>query len=526
MTTDQPPSLHDSYVSPLAGRYASKHMQQIWSARHKYQLWRKIWLAVAEAQHEVGLPVSKEQVDELRANLDVTDADIARASQLEKELRHDVMSHVHAWGERCPNARGIIHLGMTSQDVNDNCELTQIQQAIDQIVKQCRGLMSAFHRPISESISTPTTGYTHYQPAQPTTVGRRLVQMAYEVDFAWTDLQSAHSRLVLRGLRGATGTQASFLKLCSGDEALVDEIEARFVWKFLREVGQGRMSGIDNDQHFEDAISPKPGFPQVHSRQYMIRSFVRWETRPLTGQTYSRLHDAQVLANLAVVATSLHKLATDIRLLCNLGELSEPFETKQIGSSAMPYKRNPMRCERVCGLTRFVWNLVPNAYDTAATQWLERTLDDSSNRRLVLPEAFLALDAALNIMHNVISGLVVHDKVIARNLERELPFLATEALMMAAVKLGRDRQDVHEAIRQHAMAAKHRMVEGDGENDLVDRLRDEPLLEGVDIDAELKPERHIGLAVEQTERFLKEVIDPLKERFAEDDDNTAEELRV
>ncbi|MEM9083969.1 MAG: lyase family protein, partial [Planctomycetota bacterium] len=245
----------------------------------------------------------------------------------------------------------------------------------------------------------------------------------------------------------------------------------------------------------------------------------------LTAQTYPRVLDANILGFLANIASVLHKIATDIRLLCNLGEVSEPFETKQIGSSAMPYKRNPMRCERVCGLTRFVWNLVPNAYDTAATQWLERTLDDSSNRRLVLPEGFLALDAALNIMHNVISGLVVHEKVIARNLERELPFLATEAMMMAAVKQGADRQDVHEVIRQHAMAAKHRMVEGDGVNDLVERLKGEPLLKDVDIDAELEPKRHIGLAVEQTERFLREVIEPLREQMGENE-SAPEELRV
>ncbi len=501
--SDGASSPHDGYVSPLAGRYASKKMQRIWSARHKFELWRKIWLAVAQAQHEVtkdwphpkdgskGKPplVTAEQVEELRANLDVTDADIELAKKYEAELRHDVMSHVHAWGDRCPSARGIIHLGMTSQDVNDNCELHQLFDSITVMRKSLERLLIALGDQAAISKDIPTTGFTHYQSAQPVTVGRRMSQWAHDLAECWGSIQNTPQWVRNRGLRGATGTQASFYKLMNNDEDDLFRLESYFLLYF--------------DDRFDDY------------------SFM------LTGQTYPRVFDTRVMGELANIAVVLHKMATDIRLLCNLGEVSEPFETKQIGSSAMPYKRNPMRCERVCGLTRFVWNLVPNAYDTAATQWLERTLDDSSNRRLVLPEAFLALDAALNIMHNVISGLVVHEKVIARNLERELPFLATEALMMAAVKLGKDRQDVHEAIRQHAMAAKHRMVEGDGVNDLVERLKAEPMLEGVDIDAELVPEKHIGLAVEQTERFLKAVIEPLRERHADEDEaDEPEDLRV
>lgn len=508
-------------------------MQRIWSARHKFELWRKIWLAVAEAEHEVtkdwpetkGRPplVSAEQVAELRANLDVTDADIEAARTYEKELRHDVMSHVHAWGDRCPGARGIIHLGMTSQDVNDNCELLILNSSIHLIYKRAEHVVSMLGTQANKNRRIATTGYTHYQPAQPTTLGRRCIQWAHDLD-----ISNQFPHLPLRGLRGATGTQASFLKLLNGDSTAVDDLELLSV---------ATLSEVRNNGDEDDADYAIEWLRSWRDRYIEGERQKPWEETPsglhfsvvpqqfvfdLTGQTYSRVVDAQVMGSLANIAVVLHKIATDIRLLCNLGELSEPFETNQIGSSAMPYKRNPMRCERVCGLCRFVWNLVPNAYDTAATQWLERTLDDSSNRRLVLPEAFLALDAALNIMHNVIGGLVVHEKVIARNLERELPFLATEALMMAAVSLGRDRQDVHEAIRQHAMAAKHRMVEGDGENDLVERLRGEPLLEGVDIDAELVPERHIGLAVEQTERFLKEVIEPLREEHGADDSAVAE----
>ena len=542
---------HDGYVSALSGRYASRAMQRLWSDRHKFETWRRIWLAVAEAQHEMGLPVTKEQVEELRANLDVTDADIALAQKYEAELRHDVMSHVHAWGDRCPKARGIIHLGMTSQDINDNCELLAMQEArqiIEVGLVRTIGALADFAR---RTISIPTLGFTHYQPAQPVTVGRRAAQWAHDLSICLDALQMLPDSM--RGLRGATGTQAALLNLAGDHARKVDDVEARFLspW-FYDETADG--PSLDDDairadledraaalrnaaraviaaknpsadaqaaaEDMEEMASQYAAMSPDEFRRSQSRAIVEDHTFSLVGQTYPRVVDAMILGALANICAVLHKVATDIRLLCNLGEVSEPFAEKQIGSSAMPYKRNPMRCERVCGLARFVWNLVPNAYDTAATQWLERTLDDSSNRRLTLPQAFLATEACLNIMHNVASGLVVHEKVIARNLQRELPFLATEAIMMRAVALGRDRQDVHEAIRRHAMQAKHRMVEGDGENDLVERLKSEPLLEGIDIDAELVPERHIGLSIEQTDRFLNEMRDQIE------DSDPPEDLRV
>jgi adenylosuccinate lyase len=484
-------SPHDRYQSPLAGRYASDEMQTIWSARHKFGIWRKIWLAVAQAQHECGLPVSKDQIDELRANLDVTDDDIASAAKYEAELRHDVMAQVHAWGDRCPKARGIIHLGMTSQDINDNCELLLLHQATNLIRERASRLQIVMAAFAEKWIATPTLGFTHYQPAQPTTVGRRAIQWAYDLHCAGRSLDASTGQA--RGLRGATGTQASYLALLDDDAAKVAELEDTF---------RARMTALLD-------ISDAPLFASAH---------------PLVSQTYPRIVDAHIVSALASVCAVLHKCATDIRLLSNRKELDEPFAEKQIGSSAMPYKRNPMRCERVCGLARFVWNLVGNTYDTAATQWLERTLDDSANRRLTLPEAFLATDACLNIMTNVMSGLIVHEATVRKNLMAELPFMASENLMMEAVKLGRDRQEVHEAIRQHAQRAGSRVKDEGAENDLIERLRSEPLLEGVDLDAALDPGKYVGLAVEQTEAFIRGYIEPLREEYGEQGD--AADLRL
>ena len=487
----------DGYVSPLAGRYASREMVEIWSARRKFTTWRRIWLAVAEAQHEVTEDwptplVTKEQVEELRANLEVTDEDMDRAERYEAELRHDVMAHVKAWGDRCPKAKGIIHLGMTSQDVNDNCELLLIAEANARIRRGAQRLMKAMGEAAGRYAEVPTLGLTHYQPAQPTTVGRRLAQGAYDLSLAMGEDRSQR----LRGLRGATGTQASFLQLLGGDATLVDELEVRWHKRFVNLAGDAsELNGC---------------------------------THRLTSQTYPRVFDAQVVSCLASIAAVLHKTATDIRLLCNRKELDEPFESRQIGSSAMPYKRNPMRCERVCGLARFVMNLVGNAYETAATQWLERTLDDSSNRRLVLPEAFLATDACLNIMLNVVRGLVVHEAQVRKNLMAELPFLATENILMEAVKAGGDRQELHEAIREHAQHVAWRIKQEGAENDLIERLCNDPCFDAVkdrltegDL---LDPMKYVGRAVEQTKRFIKEVVDPLREE-GEDEQETPE-LRV
>ncbi|MEM1423397.1 MAG: adenylosuccinate lyase [Planctomycetota bacterium] len=485
---------HDTYQSPLASRYASDKMQQIWSARHKFQTWRRIWLAVAKAQHEVTKDretplVTRKQIDELEANLDVTDEDLARAQKYERELRHDVMAHVHAWGDRCPKAKGIIHLGMTSQDVVCNADLLTIREAMCLIDDRLHALLFVFADRAEEHKALPTLGFTHYQPAQPTTVGRRLAQWGHDMEM-W-DLWSRYSYLSRRGMRGATGTQASFLSLFEGDHQLVEDFEA-------------------------------------HAMEYLTDGDL-WDSFWLCGQTYPRIFDTFVVSDLAAVAATLHKCATDLRLLCNRKEIDEPFEEHQIGSSAMPYKRNPMRCERVCALARFVMNLVGNAYETAATQWLERTLDDSANRRLVLPEAFLATEACLNIMHNVISGLVVHEAQVKKNLMAELPFLATENILMEAVKAGGDRQELHEVIRQHAQRVAWRIKQEGADNDLIERLREDPrfasvrdrLTEGDLLD----PMKYVGRAVEQTERFIEEVIEPLREEH-EGDEQESVELKV
>jgi adenylosuccinate lyase len=478
-------SPYDTYSSPLATRNASAEMLRLWSPRHKFNTWRRIWLAVAEAQHELGLPVSKEQVEELRVVVNrpggITDAEMRAAEKYERELRHDVMAHVHALGDSCPNARGIIHLGMTSQDVVCNADASIIQDAgylIDhKLVRLCVALgdLASVWRHL------PTLGFTHYQPAQPLTVGRRFALWGHDVRLASVSLEeTVLDYFSFRGLKGATGTQASFLELCGSGER-VDELESLFYQR-------AKLTGI------------------------LLK---------VTGQTYPRVIDAHVLSQLAASASVLHKIATDIRLLCNRKELDEPFEENQIGSSAMPYKRNPMRCERICGLARFVMNLVGNAYDTAATQWLERTLDDSSNRRLSLPEAFLALDGALDLMHNVASGLVVHEATVRKNLMAELPFMATENILMACVKAGGDRQHYHELIRVHAQAAGSRVKDEGLENDLLDRLQKDPAFHKPALKAELdwsgllNPMKYIGRSVEQTERFIKDVVEPLRAQYGE-----------
>ncbi|HLP83351.1 MAG TPA: lyase family protein [Phycisphaerales bacterium] len=549
---------YDTYTSPLASRNASKQMLELWSPRHKFNTWRRIWLAVAEAQHELGLPVTKEQVEELRTVVTrpggITDDEMKAAEKYERELRHDVMAHVHALGDSCPKAKGIIHLGMTSQDVVCNSDLLIISKSIELIeLKISRALLSLGMQAVQWK-STPTLGFTHYQPAQPVTVGRRIAGWASELQIVLQETGHdpfLHSRWTgvhrLRGLRGATGTQASFHSLFSGNDALVDQLEARVVMRlrdqedevqrlFDKErVTQRREEEIqfyqralsDPTQSARHAahregleVSQRPVEEQISSMAASCASDHCWT---LSNQTYPRVIDAIVLSRLACTAAVLHKIATDIRLLSNRKELDEPFESKQIGSSAMPYKRNPMRCERICGLTRFVMNLVGNAYDTAATQWLERTLDDSSNRRLSLPEAFLALDGALDLMHNVASGLIVHEAMVRKNLMAELPFMATENILMACVKLGGDRQEYHELIRQHAQAAGLRVKQEGLDNDLLERLqadkhfwstkRGGPLREELDWAGVMDPMKYVGRSVEQTQRFIKEVVGPLREQY-------------
>jgi adenylosuccinate lyase len=499
MTTN---SQNDTYTSPLASRNASPEMLRIWSPRHKFNTWRRIWLAVAEAQHEVtkgwDTPlVSQEQLDELRAVVErgITDEEIARAAELERDLRHDVMAHVHCLGEQCPKAKGIIHLGCTSQDVVCNADLWILGQA-KWLISEKRGRVTwALGLQADVWKQIPTLGFTHYQAAQPTTVGRRLAGYAYEIDLIdGCVMDFTGSGIGFRGLRGATGTQASFLKLMGDDSELVDKLEEKFCASFSY--------GAQEDSNIFSELTATGAWLQ------------------LVGQTYPRVIDTFLLSECASTAAVLHKIATDIRLLSNRKEIDEPFGDKQIGSSAMPYKRNPMKCERICGLSRFVMNLVGNAYDTAATQWLERTLDDSSNRRLSLPEAFLALDGALDLMHQVASGLVVHEAMVRKNLMAELPFLATENILMEAVKLGGDRQELHEKIRVHAQAAGMKVKQEGLENDLIERLRADdafkPVHHLLTEDQLLDPMKYVGRSVEQTERFLKEVVEPLRERYGDE----------
>ena len=498
---------HDTYTSPLSARNASPEMCRIWSPRHKFTTWRKIWLAVAEAQAKLSSSythkerfqtlVTADQVEALRqaVNRDVTDEELARAAEFERELRHDVMAHVHCLGEQCPEARPIIHLGCTSQDIVCNADYVVINNAFLLLNQKLVRVIDALGAFASRYAELPTLGFTHYQPAQPVTVGRRAANWAYDLAISRHELGSRMLGLLPRSMKGATGTQASFLALFGGDATAVelfeDEVTSR-IWSIAFPGAQRRTL---NDVGFRERRGSED------------------KSIDLCGQTYPRVYDTFVLADLASVASVLHKIATDIRLLSNRKEIDEPFGKSQIGSSAMPYKRNPMKCERICGLTRFVMNLVGNAYDTAATQWLERTLDDSSNRRLSLPEAFLALDGALDLMHTVASGLIVNEAMVKRNLMAELPFMATENIMMEAVKLGRDRQDVHEAIRVLSHEAGYVVKQEGKDNDLLERLKSEPLLEGIDIDAHLDPMAYIGRSVEQTERFLKEVVEPLRERY-------------
>ncbi|MCL4221259.1 MAG: adenylosuccinate lyase [Phycisphaerales bacterium] len=500
---------NDTYTSPLATRNASPEMLRLWSPRHKFNTWRRIWLAAAEAQHEVtkdrGSPlVTGEQVEELRAVVErgITDEEIARAADLERDLRHDVMSHVHCLGEQCPKARAIIHLGLTSQDVVCNADLHIIYTGADLLWLKTLRVAVALGEMARLQVSIPCLAFTHYQAAQPTTVGRRCALWAADLLESPLMMMSALPLGTYRGLRGATGTQAAMLHLLNGDTEAVDTVEQVFLEKYA---GRARPWAM-NIPYSPELCGP--------------------ETFSLTSQTYPRSVDAVMLSSCAVTASVLHKIATDIRLLSNRKEVDEPFGKNQIGSSAMPYKRNPMKCERICGLTRFVMNLVGNAYDTAATQWLERTLDDSSNRRLSLPEAFLALDGALDLMHEVASGLVVHEAMVRKNLMAELPFLATENILMEVVKAGADRQEYHEIIRRHAQAAGMRVKQEGLENDLLDRLQTDkafwskarggPLARELDWSDLMDPMKYVGRSVEQTERFLKEVVEPLREHYADE----------
>jgi adenylosuccinate lyase len=467
----QSASRHDVYDNPLVNRYASQTMCRLWSARRIHATWRKLWVALAEAEHELGLQISPAQIAELRAAVD--DIDFDRAAQYERELRHDVMAHVHAYRDRCPNAGGIIHLGATSCYVTDNTDLILMREGLEILRGRLVTAIDCLARFAGQNRDLPCLGFTHLQPAQPTTVGKRATLWCYDLVLDLEEIEHRLARLKFRGAKGTTGTQASFLALFDGDHAKVEALDL--------------------------LVAEKMGFGKSY---------------PVTGQTYSRKVDAQVLAALSGVGQSAHKAGTDLRILQSRKELDEPFETKQIGSSAMAYKRNPMRSERMCGLSRFAINLAANAEQTTATQWMERTLDDSANRRLALPQAFLAIDAVLILYRNIVDGLVVHPKVIEKNLRDELPFMATEEILMAGVRAGGDRQLLHERIRLHSQEAARRVKDEGEPNDLLERLKADPAFAAVDLHAALDARQFIGRAPQQVDVFIRDVIEPIRAKYS------------
>jgi adenylosuccinate lyase len=463
---------HDLYENPLIARYASRSMAELWGDRRKFTTWRKLWVWLAEAEQEMGLAISREQIEELRANVD--NIDFTKAEQYERRLRHDVMAHVHAYGDVAPLAKGIIHLGATSCYVTDNTDLLLMREGLRMIAARLAAAIDRLARFAQQQRDLPCLAFTHLQPAQPTTVGKRATLWAYDLAMDLEEIQRRIVGLKSRSVKGTTGTQASFLELFDGNHSKVLQLEK--------------------------LVARKMGFE---------------ETYAVTGQTYSRKVDAQVVDALSGIAQSAHKLATDLRILAHRKEVEERFEKEQIGSSAMAYKRNPMRCERVCALARFVISLQSSAANTLATQWMERTLDDSANRRLVLPQAFLAVDAILILLANVAQGLVVYPQVIAKNLAEELPFMATENILMAAVAAGGDRQELHERIRQHSQAAAS-VVKNEGRpNDMLDRLRGDPAFAQANLDAVLDPRQFTGRAPQQVDEFLRDVAQPIRARYAD-----------
>ncbi len=462
---------HANYQNPLVTRYASKEMSRVWSSQVRHATWRRLWVALAESQQELGLDISNEQLAELSGAIE--DIDFDAAGRYERELRHDVMAHVHAYGDRCPDARGIIHLGATSCFVTDNTDLLLIRQSLELIRDRLVGVIHHLAMFASQHRDLPCLGFTHLQPAQPTTVGKRASLWCYDLVLDLEELEHRLAQLKLRGVKGTTGSQASFLSLFDGDHQRVRQLEA--------------------------LVSEKMGLSDVY---------------PVTGQTYSRKVDAQVLDLLAGIGISAHKAGSDIRLLQHRKEIEEPFGKQQVGSSAMAYKRNPMRSERMCGLARFAVSLADSGGQTAATQWMERTLDDSANRRLTLPQSFLTIDAVLILYRNIVDGLVVYPRVIARRLAEELPFMATEEILMAGVRAGGDRQELHEAIRVHSQAAGEQVKQHGLENDLIERLQGDPLFVDVDLAGTLEAGQFTGRAAEQVDEFVAGVVDPIRERHA------------
>ena len=460
------------YESPLSSRYASREMLYLFSPDKKFTTWRRLWIALARAEMKLGLPITQAQIDEMEQHKD--DIDYEAAARYERQLRHDVMAHIHAFGDLCPTAMPIIHLGATSCFVGDNTDVILMREGLELLRGKLVNLIDRLTKFAMEYRAMPTLGFTHFQPAQLTTVGKRATLWVNELVMDLEELEHRIDSLQFRGVKGTTGTQASFLELFGGDQEKVRQLEK--------------------------LVSEEMGFEKVV---------------PVCGQTYSRKMDANVLATLSGIAQSAGKFATDLRLLSHLKEMEEPFQEKQIGSSAMPYKRNPMRCERICSLARYVIVDALNPAFTSYNQWFERTLDDSANKRISIPEAFLAVDAILQIYLNVTDGLKVYPKVIERHLREELPFMATENIMMDAVKRGGDRQALHERIRVHSVAAGKVVKEEGGQNDLVDRIAGDPMfgLTKEEILAHMDPAAYIGRCPAQVQEFDRDVVEPIRRRY-------------
>ena len=464
----------DRYVSPLSERYASKEMQYIFSPDMKFRTWRKLWIALAETEKELGLNITDEQIEELKAHAEDINYDVAK--ERERLVRHDVMSHVYAYGVQCPKAKGIIHLGATSCYVGDNTDIIVMTEALKLVKKKLVNVLAELAKFADEYKNQPTLAFTHFQPAQPTTVGKRATLWMQEFCLDLEDLDYVLGSMKLLGSKGTTGTQASFLELFDGDQETIDKIDPM--------------------------IAKKMGFKECY---------------PVSGQTYSRKVDTRVINVLAGIAASAHKFSNDIRLLQHLKEVEEPFEKTQIGSSAMAYKRNPMRSERIASLSRYVMVDALNPAITSATQWFERTLDDSANKRLSVPEGFLAIDGILDLCLNVVDGLVVYPKVIEKHMMAELPFMATENIMMDAVKAGGDRQELHERIRELSMEAGKHVKEEGKENNLLELIAADPAFNMTleELQKSMEPSRYVGRAPRQVDNFLKNVVNPILEENKE-----------
>ena len=464
----------DRYVSPLSERYASKEMQYIFSPDMKFRTWRKLWIALAETEKELGLNITDEQIEELKAHAEDINYDVAK--ERERLVRHDVMSHVYAYGVQCPKAKGIIHLGATSCYVGDNTDIIVMTEALKLVKKKLVNVLAELAKFADEYKNQPTLAFTHFQPAQPTTVGKRATLWMQEFCLDLEDLDYVLGSMKLLGSKGTTGTQASFLELFDGDQETIDKIDPM--------------------------IAKKMGFKECY---------------PVSGQTYSRKVDTRVINVLAGIAASAHKFSNDIRLLQHLKEVEEPFEKTQIGSSAMAYKRNPMRSERIASLSRYVMVDALNPAITSATQWFERTLDDSANKRLSVPEGFLAIDGILDLCLNVVDGLVVYPKVIEKHMMAELPFMATENIMMDAVKAGGDRQELHERIRVLSMEAGKHVKEEGKENNLLELIAADPAFNMTleELQKSMEPSRYVGRAPRQVDNFLKNVVNPIMEENKE-----------